>query len=301
MSDRDRSSPTVPASARSLVSSGASTASIASTARPSVAGPVVDGRVRTTNLPWLIDARELAGDLGLGTAGLINDLEANAWGIGALGPDDFAVLNEGAPGAHGNQAVIAAGTGLGEAGLYWDGAMHRPFACEGGHANFAPSGPVEIDLLRYLAERFDHVSWERVVSGPGVFNVYAFLRDTDRGRESAAVAEHLKTDDPSAVVSRSALLGKDPLASAALELFARLYGSEAGNLALKMMATGGVFVGGGVAPKILPKLREGGFMDAFKAKGPMRRLVESIPVRVVLNDKAALIGAARFAKLETRG
>jgi glucokinase len=257
--------------------------------------------VRTTNLPWLIDARELAGDLGLGTAGLINDLEANAWGIGALGPDDFAVLNEGAPGAHGNQAVIAAGTGLGEAGLYWDGAMHRPFACEGGHANFAPSGPVEIDLLRYLAERFDHVSWERVVSGPGVFNVYAFLRDTDRGRESAAVAEHLKTDDPSAVVSRSALLGKDPLASAALELFARLYGSEAGNLALKMMATGGVFVGGGVAPKILPKLREGGFMDAFKAKGPMRRLVESIPVRVVLNDKAALIGAARFAKLETRG
>ncbi len=260
-----------------------------------IAGPVRDGRSKTTNLPWLVDARDLESELRVTRVGLLNDLEATAHGIRALGPKDFELLAPGAAGAQGNQAVIAAGTGLGEAGLYWDGESHRPFASEGGHASFAADNDLAIELLRYLQKRFEQVSWERVVSGPGLHHIYQFFRDTGRGAESQTIARRLTIEDPSAVISAAALTHADPLSESALDLFARLYGAEAGNLALKMMATGGLFVGGGIAPKILPKLKEGGFLEAFTAKGPMSDLVRSIPVRVVLNDQAALIGAARFA------
>jgi glucokinase len=262
-----------------------------------VPGPVARGRSEATNLPWVVDAREAAAALRLGEVWLINDLEATAYGIAALPPTDFVALNPGAAASPGNAAVIAAGTGLGEAGLYWDGARHRPFACEGGHATFAPADETQVRLLHYLLKRYEHVSWERVLSGPGLVTIYQFLRDTGAGEEPAWLRESLRQGDPSAVISRAALEGRSPLCARALDLFAALYGAEAGNLALKVMATGGVFLGGGIAPKILRKLQEPGFREAFVAKGRMRSLLEAIPVRVIVNDKTALIGAARYAAL----
>lgn len=264
-----------------------------------VAGPVKDGRAEVTNLPWVVDAGDLSAALGIPNVVVINDLEASANGIGELGPEDFATIHEGAPGVKGNAAVIAAGTGLGEAGLFWDGARHHAFACEGGHADFAPRNELEADLLRYLLARWDRISYERVLSGPGLFNLYSFLRDTGRGEEEPWLRDALAKGDPSAAVTEVGLRGASPLCVAALDLFATLYGAEAGNLALKLFATGGVYLGGGIAPKILPKLREPAFAAAFTGKGRMRPLMEAIPVRVVLNGQVALVGAARRAALVT--
>ncbi|MGQ0793533.1 MAG: glucokinase [Deltaproteobacteria bacterium] len=269
-----------------------------------VAGPVKNGRCEATNLPWIVDSSDLAAQLGIPSVGLINDLEANAYGIAALRAEDFAVLNPGAAGAEGNAAVIAAGTGLGEAYLYWDGRRHRPVACEGGHSDFAPRNEVEMELLRYLLKRFPHVSYERVLSGPGLFNVYSFVRDSGKfGSEPGWLAEKIAEGNPAAAVSESALAGTCEIAAQALALFVSIYGAEAGNLALKIMSTGGVFVGGGVAPRIIGKMTDGTFMRAFVDKGRLGRLMEAIPVRVILNDKTALIGAARYAamQIETGG
>lgn len=262
-----------------------------------VAGPVRHGRCEAVNLAWVVDAQPLACLLGLETVGLINDLEANAYGIAALTPQDLIVLNAGTPEAEGNAAVIAAGTGLGEAGLYWDGKRHRPFASEGGHADFAPRRALEVELLRYLLAEFEHVSWERVLSGPGLYNVYRFLRDTGRGVEPPWLRKEMRQHDPSAAISRAGLAGTCGLCVQALDLFVSLYGAEAGNLALKVMATGGVFIGGGIAPKIIDKLKAGTFMQAFMGKGRLKPLLEAMPVRVILNDKTALLGAARYAAL----
>jgi glucokinase len=259
-----------------------------------IAGPVRQGRVETPNLPWVVDANRLEAELHCGPVALLNDLEANAHGLRVLGPDDFAVLNPGAAGASGNQALISAGTGLGEAGLFWDGARHRPFASEGGHSDFAPRTPLERELDAHLARKFGHASYERVLSGPGLVNVYHFLRE--RGgypEELPALMEGLGVSDEAAAISMAALAGRSALCGEALDLFVSIYGAEAGNLALKVLATGGVFVGGGIAPKILPKLREPAFLEAFTAKGRMAELLWGMPVRVVLNDRAALLGAAR--------
>jgi glucokinase len=261
-----------------------------------VAGPVIAQRVETPNLAWDVDGATLARALSLPEVGLINDLEANAHGIFTLEPADFVELNAGAPSPAGNIAVISAGTGLGEAGMYWDGAHHHPFATEGGHADFAPHTDLELDLARYLRAKLGgHVSWERVVSGPGLANIYAFLRDTGRGVEPPWLTEALEVGDPPAVISTSALAGKSELCVQALDLFVDAYGDEAGNLALKLMATGGVYVGGGIAPRILPKMREPGFMKAFVDKGRLTPLLESIPVRVITKYETALFGAARCA------
>jgi glucokinase len=265
-----------------------------------VAGPVRHGRTQTTNLPWTVDARELAHALRVDRVLLLNDLEAYAYGLPALSAEDVVVLNRGAADASGNAAVIAAGTGLGEAGLYWDGRQHLPFACEGGHSSFAPGDPVQIELLEYLTREYDHVSWERVVSGPGLLNVYQFLRDTGRGEEPAWLSEAMRRQDPPAVISQAALAGTSALCEQALNFFVSLYGAEAGNVALKVMATGGVYVGGGIAPKIIKKLTEPLFMEAFVAKGRLKPLLQDIPVRVVMNDRTALLGAARFATMHAR-
>jgi glucokinase len=266
-----------------------------------VAGPVRDGRAVATNLPWIIDAEELGRKLGARTW-VINDLEATSWGIGALSRDELAELSPGAADAIGNVAVVAAGTGLGEAGLYWDGRHHHPFATEGGHASFAPSDDVEIELLRWLKERVGrHVSWERLVSGPGLVSLYEFLRDTGRGEEPPELAEAMRTGDPGAAITAAAHAGSSPLAAEALRRFVSLYGREAGNFALKLMATGGVYLGGGIAPRILPALRDGTFVAGFLDKGRMRPLLESMPVRVVLNDQAGLLGAGRCAAFRARG
>jgi glucokinase len=262
-----------------------------------IAGPIRHGRSEAINLAWVVDAQSLAQQLGLTTVGLINDLEANAYGAAALAPEDFVVLNEGTAEAEGNAAVIAAGTGLGEAGLYWDGKQHWPFASEGGHASFAPDNALQVELLQYLQSRFTHVSWERVLSGPGLYNVYTFLRDTQRGVEPAWLTEELHQGDPSAAVSRAGLAGTCDLCVQTLDLFVTLYGAEAGNLALKVMATGGVFVGGGIAPRIIAKLQGTAFTQAFCAKGRLQPVLEAIPIRVIMNDKTALYGAARCAAL----
>jgi glucokinase len=260
-----------------------------------VAGPVRNGKVETSNLPWTVEASRLASELHLPSVYLINDLEANAWGIGTLEEKDLVSLNRVRGTPVGNQAVISAGTGLGEAGLYWDGKSYDIFASEGGHTDFAPRNELEIELLRYLAARFGHVSYERIVSGPGLVNVYRFFRDTHRVEEPAWLTEEMAQADPAATISRAAVSGKSPLAEHALDLWISIYGSEAGNLALKLMATGGVYLGGGIAPKLVTKLAGPSFMQAFLGKGRMQPLLESIPVRVITNDKIALFGAARYA------
>lgn len=259
-------------------------------------GPVQGTRVRLVNLPWEIDAAALAARFGFRGCFLINDLMANASGIGELAPSDFAVLHAGDSDASGNMAVISPGTGLGEAGIFWDGRKHTPFACEGGHCDFAPRTELEVDLLRHLFASYGHVSFERVLSGSmGLPNLYAFLRDTGRGTESPAVAAALKHHDAGAVITRAALDGSCPLCLQTMELFAGILGAEAGNLALKTMATGGVFIGGGIATKILPLLQKPPLLEAFFAKGRFEKFMRRIPVRVILNDQAALLGAARHA------
>ena len=262
-----------------------------------IAGPVRHGRCDATNLPWVVDSHLVAREIGLERVGLINDLEANAYGVAALQREDFVLLNEGAVNAEGNAAIISAGTGLGQAVLYWDGRQHHPFATEGGHADFAPRNHLEMALLEYLMKQFQRVSYERVVSGPGLLNIYRFLRDTGRGEEPQWLAERMRQQDPSAVISQSALRGESELCAQALDLFVTLYGAEAGNLALKVMATGGVYLGGGIAPKIVEELRAPAFLNAFTSKGRMRPLLEAMSVRVILNQKTALLGAARFATL----
>lgn len=262
-----------------------------------VAGAVVDGRSQTTNLPWVLDERALASVIGVDRVRLINDLEATAFGMLYLDESELVSLNPNAHVKHGgNRAVIAAGTGLGEALLYWDGRDYHPIASEGGHGDFGPHTDLEIELLRYLRAEFGgHVSYERVLSGPAFSNIYDFLRARGEISESPDVAAQLKQGDRNAVISQLGLAGVDPLCAATVELFCAIYGAEAGNLALRGVAVGGVYVGGGIAPKLLPSLQRGGFLAGFVDKGRFREFLEKIDVRVALNPKAALLGAAHFA------
>jgi len=264
-----------------------------------IAGPVRNGRVETSNLPWVIEQSRLAKQIQLPATLLINDLEASAWGIEALSDAYFVPLNNVSGPTIGNQAVIAPGTGLGQAGLFWDGTRHLVFACEGGHSDFAPQNDLQIELLRFLQKRYGHVSYERIVSGPGLVNVYEFLRDGGYATGSPKVAAQLKSGDASAAISRAALDATCPLAEKALDLWISVYGAEAANLALKVMATGGLFLAGGISPKILARLKGPIFMETFLNKGRMRTLVESIPVQVVTNEKAGLLGAARCAAVRS--
>lgn len=264
-----------------------------------IAGPVKNGQVSVTNLPWVIVEKELTETLGVKHTWLINDLEANAQGITGLKRSDFVTLNEGDEHAVGNAAVISAGTGLGEAGLFWDGNRHLPIASEGGHADFAPRTDIDIDLFLYLRKRLGRVEWESVLSGPGQYHIYEFLRDTNRGEEPAWLAKELRADEPPRVITRAALDKKSDLCVQALDLFVCYYGMEAANLALKVLATGGVYIGGGIAPKIIEKLQDGSFMRAFVGDNRLKDLLEAMPVRVIMNDKTALIGAARYAAIQS--
>ncbi len=260
-----------------------------------IAGPVINGRCEATNLPWVVDSRELAACIGLQSAGLINDLEATAYGVLRLSEGDTLMLNAGSPRPHGNIAVIAAGTGLGEGGLIWNGQRYQALASEGGHTDFAPRNELEIDLLRYLLTTYKRVSYERVVSGMGIVNLYRFFRARMSSPEPKWLGEEIISGDAAAAISRAALAGKDEACVRTMELFVSLYGAEAGNLALKLLATGGVYVGGGIAPKILPLLQQATFMDSFTTKGRLSDLVKAMPVYIVLNDKIALHGAAHYA------
>ena len=258
-----------------------------------IAGPVRNNHVATTNLPWNISATGLERRFHIDRVALLNDLEATAWGIASLDAADFHSLNRGATDAGGNAAIIAAGTGLGEAGLFYDGNVYRPFATEGGHTDFSPGSSTEIALLQFLQQQHKHVSWERIISGPGLVQIHAFLRDSRQQDIPDWLEQEQPDGDPAAAIANHA--GVDPVCRESLQLFTRLYGREAGNLALKTLATGGLYLGGGIAPKLLEQLDAGDFMEAFCAKGRMRPLLEGMPVKVILNDRAALIGAARFA------
>ncbi len=260
-----------------------------------IAGPVQGRAVRTTNLPWYIDAAALQRRFGFKACELLNDLEATACGLPALGVEDLLTLQQGSVDVRGNAAVIAAGTGLGEAGLFWDGQRHRPYATEGGHASFCPRDDVEVELLRHLRKIHGHVSWERVVSGMGLVDLHDFLRVYRRAVPPRWLEEDMRTGDAAAAISRAALDGSDDICIETLGRFVELYGAEAGNLALKTMSREGVYVGGGIAPKILSLLQRGTFVESFLAKGRMRPLLESIPVRVILNERVALYGPALHA------
>lgn len=260
-----------------------------------VAGPVVDGSCRTTNLPWELSETALSGALGITRAHLLNDLEALAWGIDTLDNAALAPLQTGHPLERGNKAVIAAGTGLGQAGLAFDGARHRPFACEGGHTDFASQTERDVALLNALQARYGHVSWERIVSGPGLVELFRHVLVSAK----AAAPDWLNDpqQDAAANISQRALTGDDDLCVETLDWFIELYGREAGNLALKLNARGGLYLGGGISPKILAALRTGRFMEAFLDKGRMSELLRSMPVNVICDEQIALYGLARYAVL----
>lgn len=263
-----------------------------------IAGPIVRGRVKTPNLPWIIELDALQDRLQLQSVDLINDLEATGYGVLILENHEFETLNEGEKHPQGHMALIAAGTGLGEALLVRDKKGVIPVPSEGGHTDFAPRNEVELGLLRYLMKTWSHVSYERVLSGPGLLNIYRFLSDSGVGEPAEWFQEKIAAgEDPAAVISTAALEGTCPLCVQALDFFTSIYGAEAGNLALTVKSVGGVFVGGGIAPKILRKLSDGTFMQAFRDKGRMEPLMRSMPVQVVLNPKTALFGAAHFAQI----
>lgn len=260
-----------------------------------VAGPVIDNRCRTTNLPWVIDGNALAQQFNVPQVQLLNDLEATAHGLLLLRPDEVVVLNTGTPPKKKQAlALIAAGTGLGECILCWDGTRYRPMPSEGGHTDFAPNSDSEIELLRHLRGSYLHVSYERIVSGPGLHAVYEYVRDTKKN-EPTWLAEKVKVGDPAAEIAQAGLNGQAEIATQALDLFASIYGAEAGNLALKGLTLDGVYVAGGIAPKLLKKLQDGSFMRGFTNKGRYKRLMNQIPVKIVMNDKAGLLGAASVA------
>src|SRR6266436_6711826 len=264
-----------------------------------VAGPVRAGRSKISNLPWVIDAKEVATQLRLNSVGLLNDLEAYAYGIDGLESRDFITLSEGAEEAEGNRAVISAKTGLGMAGLYWDGFRHHPFACEGGHADFAPRNDLQMDLLAYLQKKYGRISCERILSGPGIKNIYDFLRDAHKSDEPQWLKDQIAAaQDPPAVISQLAQEGKAPICDQTLSIFVSIYGAETGNCALNFLSTGGIFIGGSVAAKNVSRMKDPIFMESFLDKGRMESLLKEIPVTIVLNDDSGIIGAARYTLIE---
>ena len=260
-----------------------------------VPGPNVAGIVVPSNLGWKIDTHALPRLLGIQKIAVLNDLESTAYGLSALKKTDLATLQAGSGSNAGNQCVIAPGTGLGEAGLFWDGSQHHPWACEGGHADFAPTDDLQRELLDYLRREFGRVSFERVVSGMGIANIYRFLKHAGRGVENPVVAQEMVEQDPAAVIDRHAAEGTCALCRTTMDLFVQALGAEASNMALKTMATGGVYLAGGIPPKILPLLRRPLFLESFLNKGRLRTLLETMPLHVVLNDETALLGSARRA------
>jgi glucokinase len=262
-----------------------------------IAGPIIDGNCRTTNLPWDISTTELQKLLKTSSVRLMNDLEATAYGMLYLPQEEFIELNPLARHTEANRAVIAAGTGLGEGMLFYDGQYYHPSGSEGGHCDFAPLTAEQDRLLVWLRNRHpSHVSFERILSGPGIYTLYEFLKESGFAPEPLAMQNISEGKDKSALVSECALELKDPLCLKTLQLFAEIYGAEASNLALKTLSLGGVYIGGGIAPKILPILTNEHFMRGFLAKGRFEELLARMPVKISLNAETALLGAAHFAQ-----
>lgn len=265
-----------------------------------IAGPVLDGKVTATNLAWQVEASRLAAHLGGARVRLMNDLEATAYGALSLAPAELQSLNPGR-GRPGHRAVIAAGTGLGQAFLFWDGQRYRAVATEGGHVDFAPRNALEDRLFGSLRRRYARVSYERLLSGPGLVHLYRFLVEEEGRALAAGVAERMQTEEPAAVVGQAGVSGACPACAAAVDIFLSIYGAQAGNLALTVMSLGGVYVGGGIITRLLPRVGHGAFMRAFVDKGRFAPLMDEIPVWIVLNPKASQIGAAQAALQLIRG
>ncbi len=266
-----------------------------------IPGPVREGVSYTTNLPWIVNAEEISKVLNIPKVYLINDLEACAYGISILSDKDLYVLNEGKPNQKGNIALISAGTGLGEAGLYWNGSIHKPFPSEGGHCDFAPRDEKEIELLQFLRKKYSHISYERLVSGPGIYNIYEFLLEKRKTNKPFTFEEEIKRNvDPPKLITQKGISGESDICEEAIDWFISLYGAEAGNFALKLFAISGVYLGGGIVPVIIDKLKKNSFMKAFIDKGRFSSLMKSIPVKVILNKKTALLGAARYALMQKK-
>lgn len=261
-----------------------------------VAGTVDGDKVRGVNFAWEIDAKKLEKDLKIKKVLLINDLQANAYGLSALQNDDFITLSKGKIN-EGNAAIIAPGTGLGEAGMFWDGSSYHPYATEGGHCNFSPNNEIDLELWKFLNKKFDHVSWERLVSGQGIINIYDFVRKFRKKKEPKWLTEELKIDHSAKIISAAAIEKKDAVCVETLQLFIKYLAVESSQLALKTKATGGIYIGGGIAPKILELIDKKEFYKNFINAGRMEHLLKTIPVKVVLNDKTALLGAAYYAAM----
>lgn len=255
-----------------------------------IAGPVQNGVCETTNLPWNIDIQRIARTSRIDCAVLINDLVANAWGIQALSADDFQVINPGLSSPSGNACIISAGTGLGQAGMFWDGIQYRPYASEGGHCGFSATTEQDFRLLKFLQQRYNHVSWERIVSGMGIANIFEFLVDDYAITPPDWFIENNQQGDPAAAIAQR--INDCKVCAETIKLFTHFYAVETANLALKTMATGGIYIGGGIAPKLLEHLQDPSFYESFIAKGRMSRLLTQMPLKVILNDQTALYGSA---------
>jgi len=260
-----------------------------------VAGPVKDNCAQVTNLPWVLDGAQLAKDTGISLVSLINDFQAIGYGLDNLSADEIYTLQATEPVAHGPRVVIGAGTGLGEGVVHWHNDHYRILPSEGGHTDFAPADDLQVEFLQYLRRQQSPVCYDIVLSGRGIHNIYNFLRDTGRAEELPETQAAISAGDPAAVISGAAQTGNDTLAAQALDMFCAIYGSQAGNLALTAVASGGVYIAGGIAPKIIDKLADGTFMTAFHRKGKMAQLMTTLPVYVVMNPKVGVIGAAMYA------
>lgn len=265
-----------------------------------VAGRIVDGDCDATNLPWVLKCGEIGQQLSIESVRLINDLEATAWGVLSLPEQDFVDLNPESEYKVGNIAVLAAGTGLGESVIAWDGEDYHVIAAEGGHADYAPNNQEEISLLQYLFTQYpEHVSCERILSGDGLHNIYQYLQKNSKNQIKPELKALFDKNDPAAVISDQALLGKDKLCIQTLDMFCRIYGSESGNLALKCLPYGGVYLAGGIAAKNLPFMQNGKFMEGFLSKGRYRQMLSQIPVRICINPEVALLGALSVTENNT--
>jgi glucokinase len=259
-----------------------------------VAGPVFHGKVRITNLPEELDAEEIKKAAGAKEVSLLNDLEVTAYGLASLKKQDIITLHQGNPDIKGNIAIIAPGTGLGEAGLYWDGKNYYPFPTEGGHSDFSPRTDLDIDLFHFLQKKYGIVSWERLIAGPGIHDIYLFLRDLRKKQEPEWLTKELANDDPSAVISKAGVENKDEICVEAMELFVCYLARESSNLVLKMKATGGLFLGGGIPPKIASLLQKEIFLKNYFDCDRMEDLLQNVPLKIITNDKTALLGAAYY-------
>jgi glucokinase len=259
-----------------------------------VAGPVFEGRVTVTNLPWYLDANEIAAATNINQVILLNDLEATAYGVAGLEEKDYSVIQEGDPDEGGNISILAPGTGLGEAGLFLDGKNYHPFATEGGHCDFSCRSEEDLELHNFMLKKYEVVSWESIIAGPGIFSIFQFLCEVKKRKASVAIEDRIKTSDPSAVVSQAAIEESDPVCVEAMHIFIRHLARECCNLILKMKSTGGLLLAGGVPPKIISLLQDSWFYENMLDCDRMQNLVRKVPVKVILNDKAPMIGAGWF-------